>query len=113
MIKNIIKKGDEVLQTDEIFESVGCDDCNHTGYKGRIATYEAIFMDKIIEEIIYQNPSEREIAKAANHQNILTLQEDGITKVLGGVTTLDELERVIDLSVAEKLYDDLESEPTA
>lgn len=113
VIKNIIKKGDEVLQTDEIFESVGCDDCNHTGYKGRIATYEAIFMDKIIEEIIYQNPSEREIAKAANHQNILTLQEDGITKVLGGVTTLDELERVIDLSVAEKLYDDLESEPTA
>ncbi len=113
VIKNIIKKGDEVLQTDEIFESVGCAECNNTGYRGRIATYEAIFMDKIIEEIIYQNPSEREIAKAANHQNILTLQEDGITKVLGGVTTLDELERVIDLSVAEKLYDDLESDPTS
>jgi type II secretory ATPase GspE/PulE/Tfp pilus assembly ATPase PilB-like protein len=72
--------------------------CNGTGYKGRVAVYEAIIIDKTVEESVFNNPSDREIAKAADHQNILNLQEDGIQKVLDGISTIDELERVIDIT---------------
>lgn len=85
------------VEDTHIYESVGCDACNHTGYKGRIGIYEAIQMDEQIEQVAMNNPSEREIAKAAQHQNLLTLRQDGIIKVLKGVTSIDELERIIDI----------------
>jgi type IV pilus assembly protein PilB len=74
----------------------GCPDCQGRGYKGRLGIYEAIFMDQSIEEILRKSPSEREIAAAAKPQGVPTMQEDGILKVLRGVTSLDELKRVID-----------------
>ncbi len=67
------------------------------GYKGRIGIFEAIFMDRAIEDILRSKPSEREVAEAAKPQGIPTLQQDGILKVLRGVTSLDELRRVIDI----------------
>jgi type II secretory ATPase GspE/PulE/Tfp pilus assembly ATPase PilB-like protein len=74
----------------------GCPECHGRGYKGRIGIYEAIFMDQAIEELLRKNPTEREIAAAAKPQGIPTMQEDGVLKVLRGVTSLDELKRVID-----------------
>ncbi len=74
----------------------GCVDCHGRGYKGRIGIYEAVFMDRAIETILATKPSEREIAEVAKPQGIPTMQEDGILKVLRGVTSLDELIRVID-----------------
>jgi len=70
-----------------------------TGYKGRVGLYEAITVDKAIQDAVYMNPSDREISEASEPQNILTLQEDGIQKVLAGVSTLEELERVVDLEI--------------
>ncbi len=75
----------------------GCAECTGRGYKGRIGIYEAIFMDRAIEEILRSKPSEREIAQAAKPQAIPTMEEDGVLKVLRGVTSLDELGRVVDL----------------
>lgn len=75
----------------------GCEKCNGRGYKGRIAIYEAIFMDLAIEEIMRSKPSEREIATAARPQGMPTMQEDGIIKVLRGTTSLIELGRMVDL----------------
>ncbi len=99
-VKNIRLKQEDVLQTESIYKAHegGCDRCNGTGYKGRVALYEAIITDKGVEEVIYNNPSEREVEKAAQHQNILLLSEDGIQKVLNGLTTIDELERVVDIT---------------
>ena len=68
-----------------------------TGFKGRTGIYEAIIMDEAIEKVIRENPSEREIKKASLPQNILDMRQDGILKVLQGITTIAELERVIDL----------------
>lgn len=82
---------------EKTWTAVGCEKCNFTGYKGRIGIYEAILVDESMEEVIEKNPSEREIAKAALPQGILTMRQDGIVKVLQGVTSLDELERVIDI----------------
>ncbi|MDD4803773.1 MAG: ATPase, T2SS/T4P/T4SS family [Candidatus Pacebacteria bacterium] len=87
----------EGVQTAKIFHAKGCDKCNNTGYKGRIAICEAILTNKEIEEVITNNPSDREIKKAAEPQNILDMKQDGILKVLKGISTIDELGRVIDL----------------
>lgn len=87
----------ESLQRETYFEAVGCEHCNNIGYKGRIGVHEAILMDDAIEKIINENLSEREIKKASLPQGILDLKQDGVVKVLKGVTTLDELSRVVDM----------------
>jgi type IV pilus assembly protein PilB len=71
-----------------------------TGYRGRLGVFEAIAADQSIEEIIPKNPSEREIREIAAKQGFLTMQEDGVIKVLKGITTIKELERSVDLSEA-------------
>jgi len=81
----------------KMFVAVGCDKCNHTGYKGRTGIHEAILTDPKIESAIELNPSEREIWAAAKGQGLLTMKQDGILKVLSGITSLQELERVIAL----------------
>jgi len=105
-VANIRRKGEDVLQTESLFKAHegGCEKCNGTGYKGRVALYEAILIDKQIEEVVYSNPSEREVEKAADHQNILLLAEDGIQKVLNGISTIDELERVVDITPPVDAY---------
>ena len=76
---------------------VGCDKCNKTGYKGRTGIYEAIRTDAAIEKVVRENPSEREIEEAARPQGIPSMAQDGILKILTGVTSLAELERVVNI----------------
>ena len=76
---------------------VGCDRCNKTGYKGRTGVYEAIRADEQIEKVVRENPSEREIEDAARPQGIPNMVQDGVLKILSGVTSLEELERVVNL----------------
>lgn len=86
----------EGVQTEKVWEPVGCAEC-HEGFKGRIGLYEAILADEAIEKVVNENPSEREIVAAAAPQNLLSLIEDGILKVLGGQTAVSELGRVVDI----------------
>lgn len=79
----------------------GCDACHGRGYKGRIGIFEAVFMDDAIEKILREKPSEREVAAAARPQGIPTMPEDGIIKVLRGVTSMEELKRVVDLEAMQ------------
>ena len=88
----------EGIQREHTWVSVGCPECNDLGFKGRIGVFEAILVDGEIEKAVIINPSERDIREAAKSQKLLTLVEDGIIKVLSGVTTLEELDRVVDLS---------------
>ncbi len=87
-------------QLEKMWTAVGCADCNSTGYKGRIGVYEAIYTDAKIEEVVNQNPSEHEIQEAALPQGLLNMSQDGILKILHGITSLEEVERVIDLGEA-------------
>jgi len=82
----------------KMWTPVGCEKCNHTGYKGRIGIYEAILMNKTIELAVQRSASDREIWDAAKGQGLLTMKQDGVLKVLAGITSLDELERVITLT---------------
>jgi len=81
-----------------LHKAVGCDACGNTGYKGRVGVFEAVIVDDAVEEAVIRDPREFTILEAAEGQNIPTMAEDGIVKVLAGVTDLAELERVVDLS---------------
>lgn len=75
----------------------GCEKCGGIGYKGRVGVVEVILMDKAVEAVIRTTTSEREIWRAAKPQQIRRMAQDGAVKVLQGVTSLDELGRVVDL----------------
>ncbi|MFA4975569.1 MAG: GspE/PulE family protein [Candidatus Paceibacterota bacterium] len=81
----------------KLFSPVGCEKCNITGYKGRIGIFEAIKTDEAIEKIIPQNPSEREIKRVASLQGILSMRQDGIVKIINGITSFEEVQSVVDL----------------
>jgi type II secretory ATPase GspE/PulE/Tfp pilus assembly ATPase PilB-like protein len=85
---------DQILN---VYEPVGCEKCNNTGFKGRIGVFEIIKTDEEIEKVTDENPSEREIKKIAEHQHIFDMKEDGIIKVLKGITSLAELRTSVDL----------------
>lgn len=87
----------EIPAKQRVFQSVGCEKCNGTGYKGRIGIFEGIKLTEEINKVTEYGASEAEIAKAAIPQGILTMTQDGIIKVLQGITSLDELERVINI----------------
>ncbi len=89
-----IKEGEIELST----AGPGCEECSTTGYSGQIGIFEAIKTDEAIEKIILENPSEREIKKIAAVQGILSMRQDGIVKVLRGVTSLEEVATVVDLT---------------
>jgi len=74
--------------------AVGCGDCNHTGYKSRIGIFEFFQVDEEIRELIIQSPSVMQIAKKAKEKGMTTLKQDGIIKVLQGITTLEEVKSV-------------------
>jgi type IV pilus assembly protein PilB len=82
----------------KIFTKVGCEKCNMTGYSGRIGIFEAIKTEANIEKIISENPSEREIKKVASTQGILSMRQDGLVKILTGITSLEEVQSVVDLT---------------
>jgi len=97
LLRNIPHADELPENRDTMWVAKGCEKCGGLGYKGRIAVVEVVLMDKGIEETIRQSSSEREIWKAAKHQNIRRMAQDGAVKVLQGVTSLDELGRVVDL----------------
>lgn len=88
----------EIPTTDKLWRPVGCAECNQTGYKGRVGVYEAIVMDDAVAKVTLENPSEKEIKTAAIPQGILDMRQDGILKILTGVTDISELGRVVDLT---------------
>jgi len=81
----------------KLYSPVGCEKCNMIGYTGRIGIFEAIKTNEAIEKIMPQNPSEREIKKVARAQGILSMRQDGVVKILNGITSFDEVLNVVDL----------------
>lgn len=80
-----------------IYTGAGCEVCAGSGYKGRVGIFEALQINGEIEKAMLTDTRERSIRDVAKSQNIPTMQQDGIMKVLAGITTLDEVARVLDL----------------
>ncbi len=81
---------------DQVFyRGRGCEACRGTGYRGRIGLFELMVMNSEIAELIIKRASAGQIREAALASGMVTLQEDGIDKVLRGITTVDDLTRVV------------------
>ena len=89
-----------VAESVTIYKAVGCPACGGTGYKGRGGIFEGIVMDEAVEEAVIRDPREHIILEAAKPQKIPSMLEDGIEKVLQGLTSLEELGRVVELPVS-------------
>jgi len=76
------------------YRGAGCKECSQTGYKGRIGIFELLVVDENIKELVFTSPSSADIRKKARSQGMRTLREDGIRKVLTGMTTVEEILRV-------------------
>lgn len=74
----------------------GCKDCNFTGYRERIGIFEAFVVDDDITNLILTSPSITEVEELAIKKGMVLMYQDGLIKVLKGITTFDELERVVE-----------------
>ena len=81
-----------------VYRAAGCVHCDHRGYRGRLALMEVLRFDAGIDELVSRSATTREIAKAARARGFRPLAEDGIRRVLEGLTSLEEASRVIDLT---------------
>lgn len=81
------------IEGKKFFKGSGCDACNNTGYKGRIALFELMVMNDTMREMILSNASTDELREEARVNGMLPLREFGITVAADGVTTLDEIIR--------------------
>ena len=77
------------------YKSVGCDQCNHTGYRGRIGIYEVMRVTDKLRRLIAARAPEAQIRDAAVTGGMISLGEDGLAKVKSGITTPEELLRVV------------------
>lgn len=84
-------------KTITLYSGKGCRSCQGTGYKGRTAIFECIQITPELEALIPKRPSTQEIANLARKQGTNFMFEDGIEKVKNGVTTIEELLRVVPL----------------
>ena len=78
-----------------LYKAVGCPACAKTGYKGRLALHEVMPITEEIERLAVERASALAIGQVAREQGMLTLRDDGMSKVLAGVTTLEEILRVV------------------
>ena len=81
-----------------IYRAGNCERCDYRGYQGRIAIMEVLRMDGDIDELIAQRATAREIRNAATAKGFRSLAEDAIRRVKEGITSLEEVGRVIDLT---------------
>lgn len=79
----------------KLFRGRGCDLCHNTGYKGRIALHELLVVDNGIRRLLSKNITSDELREYAIEQGLETLLYDGLVKVKSGITTLDELKRML------------------
>jgi type IV pilus assembly protein PilB len=77
-----------------IYQAKGCDKCDSTGYKGRIGLFEVLSMNDQLADLVLKNPLESVIFKEAQKQGMLTMEQEGILKILAGETTVEEVIRV-------------------
>ena len=73
---------------------MGCDKCEGSGFKGRIAIYETMPISTAIEELILKKSSSQDIFRQAQKEDLTSLRQSGIAKVVSGQTSVDEAFRV-------------------
>lgn len=79
------------IQLDKLYIGRGCEDCHHTGYRGRIALHELFVLDDDIKSLLFENKSMKEVRIAAMKKGMIPLIDDGLLKAKAGFTTVEEV----------------------
>ncbi|MDD5430977.1 MAG: GspE/PulE family protein [Candidatus Pacebacteria bacterium] len=77
-----------------VYKAKGCEACGGTGFKGRVAIYELLKISKELEALMIKGGGEIEIQKFALDQGMVTMQQDGVLKVISGITTFEEIKKI-------------------
>ncbi len=84
----------EQVREAKLYKGAGCNDCNHTGYKGRWGLFEIFIINDEVRHMIYEQVTASELRGKARELGMRTLREDGLRKAVAGMTTLQEVLRV-------------------
>ena len=88
-------QADDPNQLVTLYRGTGCDECRHKGYKGRIGLYELLVMNEEIAELVVRRAPVADIREVAKSGGMKELREDGLIKVMEGMTTPEEVRRVV------------------
>ncbi len=92
-IKNV-RSAETVEVPETLMEAKGCDKCSHSGFKGRVCIVEMLDIDNEMKDLILNKESTTKIIAVARKKGMITMREDGVLKVIAGITTLEEVHRV-------------------
>ena len=92
--KELASRASKAMKSPSFYEPVGCDECEQTGYKGRVGLYEVLEITPGVKEMILEGNSAYNINKQAISDGMVSLEQDGIIKALNGQTSLEEVYRV-------------------
>lgn len=81
----------EQVQGASFMRGTGCDHCNGTGYRGRMGIFEIFLISDELRALIYENASAARLRSRARQEGMRTMREDGVRKVLAGLTTIEEV----------------------
>jgi type II secretory ATPase GspE/PulE/Tfp pilus assembly ATPase PilB-like protein len=96
---NKVRPNLKLVLPKELPEPQGCEKCSHTGYSGRISIAEILKIDFRIRELILKEASSNDILLSARKNGFLSLREDGMVKVVQGLTSLEEVYRVTNIAI--------------
>jgi len=97
-IENQLLGATEENTDQKIFKATGCNECDHTGYAGRLALMEVLKFDADIDELVSNHASLQEVKNRAIEKGFRTLADDAVRRIWEGLTSLEEVTRVIDLT---------------
>ena len=96
-----VTKTDVINHGGYLYKPVGCDECRHSGYRGRTGIYELLMVTDEIRQLVMGRSDASVVKKQAVQQGMRTLQQDGASKVLQGVTSIEEVFRVTQSEVTD------------
>lgn len=95
LLKKEVGRIREISSSQKVFEAEGCEYCNFTGYRGRTGIFELFVVDEEMKEFISSSPSIIALQKKLKERKFITIYQHGLLKVLDGITTFKEVERVM------------------
>jgi type IV pilus assembly protein PilB len=95
ILKKLSKDLGVSLEEQKFYKGQGCTQCNHKGYSGRIGIYEILEVTEKIKGLITEKSSSDEIEKVGVSEDMVTMMQDGLDKVSSGLTTIEEVIRVV------------------
>jgi len=90
--------GEKYHDVKKLFKGVGCEKCGNSGYKGRVVVAEILAFDRELDELVVSSASRKEMYAYVTKKGFVPMMEDGISKVVQGLTDIKELMRVVDMT---------------